>query len=292
MYLFASACSLIHSGTLLQTKAVDEVLVDGPRGAVFLQKAEDGWFRTAHPLSLNLVVLSSVFQGVHVQTSPTDKAPQERVFSEEDIEFLAPLIRAALTKAAKSQVVGFRVIHGTDAGDEITGGILYVQGRLLHLTLTHYRAQQEGVGQDSASRRLVPNPTGLRTHQVGFIPEAARRSSRNEQPDVTAVTSLASLVLDYETLTVGAVPPPTPIESRPSRPDVMPVSQPPVQSIHPTTGAAHIYGSQMAPLDENRGVQAPVTEKETELETLKEQLRTLQRRLSELDSEMHGSKKP
>ena len=252
MSLLASACSLIHSGTLLQTNVADEVLVDSPRGAVLLQKAEDGWFKTAHPLSLNPVVLSSVFRGVQVQTSTTGKASPERVFSDEDIEFLTPQIRTALTKADKRQVVGFRVVHGTDAGDAITGGILYVQGRLLHLTFTHYRAQQEGASQDSASRRLIPNPTGLHRGQISFTPEAARRSSRNEQQDVTAATPLASLVLDYETLIAGSV--------RPSTPNATPV-------------------------DENRDSQAPVMkkEKETELESLKEEMRQLQRRLDDLD---------
>ncbi|MFZ1804726.1 MAG: hypothetical protein WAU05_12435 [Nitrospira sp.] len=249
MWLVTSACSLI------QSKIVDEVLVDGPQGAVLLQKAEDGWFGTAHPLSLSPAVVSSVFQGVQVQTSLIDKAPGERVFSDKDIEFLTPLVRTALSKATKSQVVGFRVLHDTESRQETTGGILYIQGRLLHLTLTHYRARQEGTGQDSVLRRLTPNPTGLEKHQITFSPEAARLSSRNEQPDVTAATPLASLVLDYETLTVGS--------PRPSTLNAVPV-------------------------DENRESQVPVMkkEKETELESLKEEMRQLQRRLDDLDSGM------
>lgn len=249
MWLVTSACSLI------QAKIVDEVLVDGPQGAVLLQKAEDGWFGTAHPLSLSPAVVSSVFQGVQVQTSLIDKAPGERVFSDKDIEFLTPLVRTALSKATKSQVVGFRVLRDTESRQETTGGILYIQGRLLHLTLTHYRAQQEGMGQDGALRRLAPNPTGLEKHQITFSPEAARLSSRNEQPDVTAATPLASLVLDYETLTVGS--------PRPSTLNAVPV-------------------------DENRESQVPVMKKETEteLESLKEEMRQLQRRLDDLDRGM------
>ena len=283
MYLFASACSLIHSGTLLQTKAVDEVLVDGPRGAVFLQKAEDGWFRTAHPLSLNLVVLSSVFEGVHVQTSPTDKAPQERVFSEEDIEFLAPLIHTALTKAAKSQVVGFRVVHDTDAGQETTGGILYLQGRLLHVTFTHYRARPDHSEQSGALRRLHPNPTGMDKDQITFSPETARRSSRHEQPDVTVAPPLASLVLDYETLTAGSAPSPSSVESRPLRSDKVPVLREILETILPASGTAVSQDTQAGPHDTSRSVQESVRESEQELEGVKEEMRRLQRRLDDLE---------
>ena len=252
MYLFVSACSLIHSGTLLQTKVVDQVLVDGPRGAVFLQKAEDGWFRTTHPIALSPSALETVLRGVRVLALPTNTAADARVFSDEDIEFLSPLMSSAFSKATKSQVVGFRVVHDTDAGQETTGGILYLQGRLLHVTFTHYRAQQKGTGQDSVLRRLAPNPTGLDKHQIEFSPEAARRSSRNEQPDVTAATPLASLVLDYETLTAGLV--------RPSTPNATSV-------------------------EENRDIQVPIMKKETErdLESLKEEMRQLQRRLDDLD---------
>jgi hypothetical protein len=280
MYLLASACSLIHSGTLLQTKVVDEVLVDGPRGAVFLQKAEDGWFRTAHPIALPRSVLETVLRGVRVLALPTNTAVDARVFSDEDIEFLSPLMSSAFSKAAKSQVVGFRVVHDTDAGQETTGGILYLQGRLLHVTFTHYRARHDHSGQSGASRRLHPNPTGMDKDQITFSPETARRSSRHEQPDVTVELPLASLVLDYETLTAGAAPSPSSVESRPLRSEKVPVLREILETILPTSGTAV---SQDTPDDMSRAVQEPARESERELEGVKEEMRRLQRRLDDLE---------
>ncbi len=292
MSLLASACSLIHSGTVLQTKAVDEVLVDGPRGTVLLQKAEDGWFGTAHPLSLSPIALASVFRGVHVKMTMTGKAEEGPVFSDEDIEFLSPLISTALSKATKRQVVGFRVSHVTDAGNEKTGGILYVQGRLLHLTFTHYRAQQERLGQTGTSPRLVPNPVGLNTRQLTFIPETAQRSSRNEQPDVVNTPALASVVIDYEELLTASVLQPTVPRPHPARMDQVPVINRRDQSIQPTgeTAASRDTG---VPLTGETGTNREVVrEHATDLDALKEEVRSLQRQLSELNSQIQGTKKP
>jgi hypothetical protein len=247
-------CLLVSACTFSSSMARDEVLADSSHGRVFLQKVEDGWFRTAHPLSLSPAVLRAVFQGARV-TPTSDKAVGEPVFSDEDVEFLSPLVRRALSQADKSQVVGFDVIHGGPAGNETTGGIIYVQGRLVHLTFTHYRAQPVSSAQGGLSRRLVSNPTGLDRRQLGFIPETAERSSRNEQPDVANVPSLASLVIDYDELSGGLPPQPLPV-------------------------------------DEPVAVPEPIRENNTELESLREEVRILQRRLSELDRDVQRTQKP
>lgn len=261
--MLASAC------VFPQSTGVDAMLAESPRGAVFLQKAEDGWFRTAHPLDLSPDVLATVFRGVRVQTSPDDRVTGDRVFSDEDTEFLSPLMSAALSKATKGQVVGFRVVHRTDVGEETTGGILYVQGRLLHLTFTHYRARLDHSEQSDPSHRMNPDPIGLHNGQIEFSPDAASRSNRNEQPDVTDAIPLASLVLDYETLIAASDRRSTPVQPQSLRPDKASVVQ-----------------------QSGKRVEAPVMGKEQELDALKEEMRTLQRRLSELDAEVQKTKKP
>ncbi len=264
--LLAVMCLVISACSLTKTKVVDDVLVASPRGTVFLQSAEDGWFRTAHPLSLSPAFLASVFQGVQVKTAPTERAEGDPVFSNEETKFLSAQMSTALSKAAARQVVGFQVHHERDAGDGTTGGILYVQGRLLHLTFTHYRAQEEQLTQDGASGRIVQNPTGLDTRQLSFIPASARRSSRNEQPDITKTLPLASLVIDYEALPTWSAP-----------------------STGHASAAQELHG---APARDIGAAQAVGREKETELEVLQEEVRILQRRLSELDLQLQNSKKP
>lgn len=258
--LGTSACTLTNS------QVVEEVLVESPRGTVFLQNAEDGWFKTAHPLSLSPALLASIFRGVHVQAAPTGRAEGDPVFSNEETEFLSALMSTALSKAAKSQVVGFRVRHDTAAGGGITGGILYVQRRLLHLTFTHYRAQGEQSGLEGVLSQTVQNSTGLDRGQLRFVPESARRSSRHEQPDITKTPPLASLAIDYEALPSWSAP--------------------------LTDQAAATQELSVAPAGALGAAHGIAKENETELEVLKEEVRALQRRLSELDLQLKNSKKP
>ncbi len=274
MYLVASACAF------MQPKVIDEVLVESPRGAVFLQKAEDRWFGTAHPISLSPSMVATVLRGARVQALSTDRDTGTQVFSEEDTEFLTPLMSAALSKAVKSQVVGFRVSHDSEGGKEITGGILYVQGRLLHLTLTHYRAQHKRSGLDDTSDRLVPNPTGLDQRQIVFIPETARRTSRHEQPDIINSPPLASFVIDYEALS-----------AHPLHPDQASVIQQQEHTTLPTHGTALSHDLPAVHSKEIDAVQTSVKGKATDLEALKEEVRMLQRRLTELDAELQRTKK-
>ena len=279
---------LVSACVFPRPTATDTVVLESARGTVFLQKADDGWFRTAHPLALSPSMLITILRGVYVQALPTNSSMNDRVFSDEDTEFLGPVMSVALSKATKSQVVGFRVVHDTAAGQETTGGILYLQGRLLHLTFTHFRARHDDSEPGGTSHRLHPNPTGLDKHQIKFSPEAARRSSRNEQPDVTAAPPLASLVLDYETLTGGLSPSPVPVESHPLRSDKGSVFQQLLGPILPADGTTVSDETHAGPDAANHD--GHMTEKEKELGALQEEMRRLQRRLDDLDTELHRSK--
>jgi len=258
--LATSACAFTNS------KVVEKVLVDSSRGTVFLQNAEDGWFGTAHPLSLSPAFLASVFRGVHVQAAPTGRAEGDPVFSDDETQFLSVLMSTALSKASKRQVIGFRVHHETVAGGGTTGGILYVQGHLLHLTFTHYHAQAEQSKLDGLSAWIVSNPTKLDTRRLSFVPESARRSSRHEQPDITTALPLASLVIDYESLPSWSAP----------------------STIQP----AATQELPEAPAGEISAAQEVGKKKEVELEVLKEEMRALQLRLLDLDLRLQNSKKP
>ena len=273
---------------------MEAILVDGPRGAVYLQKGgEDSWFKAAHPLYVSPRLLTHMFRGVEVQALPADKTTARRVFSDEDTEFLSPLISTALSKATKGQLVGFRVHHGTNAGSDSTGGVLYVQGRLLHLSLTHYRADT-GRGEIGAQPdRQSPNPRGLEPRQIGFIPEAARRSSLNEQPDLVNPPPLATVVIDFELLAKGLEPQSASGQSQPLYlyPDVEAATQQALQSIISANGVATSQETQAAHAEEIRSLKEDVMKKTTELDVVKEEVRALQRRLADLEVEAQKTKK-
>jgi hypothetical protein len=289
----AGALCLCVSACATSPKVVDTIFADGPRGAVYLQSVEDSWFKAAHPLFMSPLLLTHVFRGVQVQVLPNDTTTAMRVFSDEDAEFLSPLISTALSKAMKGQLVGFRVLRGTDAGSETTSGVLYVQGRLLHLALTHYRASIERGDSGAKLDRPSRNPRGLEPGQIGFVPETARRSSLNEQPDLLNPPPLATLVIDYGLLATGVEPSSsTPGQAQPlfsDSPAVMSQDAPP--SMQSADGAVMSHETQVAQTEEMRAVKALVMQQTVELDALKEDMHAMQRRLAELEVEAEKTKK-
>jgi len=289
----ASAVCLFASACATSPKVVDMIFADGPRGAVSLQIVEDSWFKTAHPLFMSPLLLTHVLRGVQVQVMPDDTTTAMRVFSDEDAEFLSPLMSTALSKAMKGQLVAFRVLRGTDAEGEATGGVLYVQGRLLHLALTHYRASR-GRGDSGARRdRQSRNPRGLEPDRVSFVPETARRSSLNEQPDLLNPPPLATLVIDYGMLATGVeLSSSAPGQSQSlysDSPAIMSQGAPP--SMQSANGAVMSHEMQVTQAEEMRAIKALAMKQAKDLDALKEDMHAMQRRLAELEVETENMKK-
>ena len=63
-----------------------------------------------------------------------------RVFSDEDVRYLAPLLAQALSQAQPEYVVAFRLSSSAGSGSEPTAGTLYVRDERLYLTLRRTRA--------------------------------------------------------------------------------------------------------------------------------------------------------
>lgn len=271
--LFISACSTSRT-------VEDTVYADGPRGAVLLQHVDDSWFKTAHPVSVSPLVLTHVLRGVQVQAMPEDPTIGERVFSDEEIAFLSPLMSTALSKATKSQLVAFRVTQGADPGGATTGGLLFTRGRLLHLWLTHYRANRAGTTSGATLDRQARNPQGLTPGQLLFVPDTAQRSSHHQQPDVIDPPPLATLVIDYPTLaTVLNLPAETTL-SQPHHGDGPPRTHIDTQSVQPSHERPSSHDIPTS--EETQALKDMVKEQALELDALKQDMRVLRQRLSEM----------
>ena len=275
--LFIGACSTVQ-------KVEDTVFADGPRGGVFLQSAEDSWFKTAHPVSVSPLLLTHVLRGVQVQPAPDDEITAVRVFSDEEIAFLSPLMSTALSKAAKSQLVAFRVTHDSGPNSEMTGGLLFTRGRILHLWLTHYRAN--GASNDSGATldRQARNPHGLAPRQLRFVPETVQRSSRNQQPDVIDPPPLATLMIDYRQLAAQVN---LPDEAAPAQPLQVEAPSPlptETQAARPDPSPSGSHDTSSSPAEETRALKAVVKEQALELDALKDDVRALRQRLSEMEA--------
>ncbi|MEK6762578.1 MAG: hypothetical protein AABY96_07665 [Nitrospirota bacterium] len=289
----ASAVCLLVSACATSHKAVDTVFADGPRGTVYLQSVEDSWFKAAHPIFMSPVLLTHLLHGVQIQVLLDDKTTAVRAFSDEDAEFLSPLISTALSKAMNGQLVGFRILRGTDAECETTGGVLYVQGRLLHLALTYYRAS---IGRGDSGEKLdrrSRNPRGLEPDRISFVPDTARRSSLNEQPDLLNPPPLATLVIDYGLLATGVgISSSAPGQSQSLYSDSSAViSQGAPPSMQSANGAVISHETQTAQTEEMHAIKSLVMKQTAELDALKEDMHAMQRRLAELEVDTQNMKK-
>src|SRR4030095_6729708 len=69
---------------------------------------------------------------------PLEDTKPMRVFSDEDVRYLAPLLAQALSQAQPEYVVAFRLSSSAGSGSEPTAGTLYVRDEKLYLTLSEH----------------------------------------------------------------------------------------------------------------------------------------------------------
>jgi hypothetical protein len=230
---------------------------------VYLAKATDSSFRASHPLSLDHALIVRILQGIRVQPrqgKPTTlmfgPADQAKAFSDEEAVFFAPLIATALGRATTRQVVAFGAIDPRASSPVSTAGILYVQGSSLYLTLTHYR-----FGLEPATRMDFPDFTRLYQLEIQFVPGNVQYAGRVPHPAPPGLGELTTLAIDYKRLATLPTP----------EPDRSPTATPSQSSASTKT--------------------RETDRRETELEQLREENRSLKRRLAELESEVSRLKK-
>jgi hypothetical protein len=107
------------------------------QGAVYLDEASDWSFEAGHPTVIDPAAIAAALRGVAIEVIPSTSQRESagmmkpaRVFSDEDIAFLAPLLAQGLLHAKPEHLVVFHVNQPTPSGTEPTSGILYVQRAL------------------------------------------------------------------------------------------------------------------------------------------------------------------
>src|SRR5437867_3224655 len=223
----ALAASCLFVVDCATTPALDVMIEEAPKGAVYLERIPDRSFQAAHPIKLEQGLIARVLSGVIVLDEKTTlqnvfstKIAPLRVFSDDDIAFLAPLIAKAFAQAAPDQQVGFRVINlapvsysqkeGAALGSsepplqlhpqETTSGNLLAHGRSLHFTLTQYRHRPERADTIGMANRRLPDPSGLNQRDIVFVPAAAQRPDGYKQSTIFGSLPAATFAIDYELL--------------------------------------------------------------------------------------------
>lgn len=293
---------------------LDVMIEETPQGAVYLERLPDRSVQAAHPITLAPETLARVLRGVMVHDDRlalpsllSDQPRSTRVFSEEDIGFLAPRLATALSRAAPDQQAGFRLVaHGapsysTRAGAglgssepplalsprEVTAGTLFAHGLSLHLTITQYRRRAERADTINMANRRLPDPSGLNQRTIFFVPAAARRddSYRTKHADD------ATLVIDYDLL---ARLPRSETEQAPATAQTG-KSAGTARSLAPITQPAAAQPPSSATSDphedELRAIKDLIIKKDMELEELKKELQEIRRHLADRDAETGSVKR-
>ena len=112
----------------------------------------DQSIQATHPIGLDPLLIAQILKGIEVQDQERGlqklligPPPPVPVFSDDQIQFLAPLLAEGLRTATPDQRIGYRV-ETTHKGSflessttETTSGSLYAYGRQLYVTLSQYR---------------------------------------------------------------------------------------------------------------------------------------------------------
>ncbi len=146
-----------------------------------------------------------------IQTLIVGTAATYPLFSEDQIQFLAPLLAEGLRTATVNQSVEFRVVTTHEGSNrfqspttETTTGSLYVYGRQLYVILSqyHYNPILTNLvdSGDTIHRSQDPSDySGLKYRTLRFTPKAALRTDSPDPPTMEKPTD-RFLAVDYQLL--------------------------------------------------------------------------------------------
>jgi len=190
--LVAGGCSMLSRGSAVHHSA---------RGAVVLQEVADWSFEASHPAVLDQATMLKIIKGVvaeeatkGLQNVPASGSKPMRMFSDDDAEFLAPLLAQALSQAKPEQLVGFTVSSSAGSGNEPAAGTLYVQQGNIYLTITSPPSKKP----------------------AGFTPGSAARTERAAPYARAGTPDALSLVIDQQALSRAPMPAVPPVAAEPT----------------------------------------------------------------------------
>ncbi len=211
-YLIGTALSLSLVATGCSIFSGEVKLHKTAKASVYTKEIADWSFEANHPATVDQITMLKIIKGIVSDDSikasanmPASGSKPMRVFSDEDAEFLAPLLAQGLSRAKPEQMVGFKVSPSAGSGAEPTAGTLYVHRGSLYLTMA-----------SSGSKKAV-----------GFSPSSFARAEK--APSFVPFGSGAvTLVIDYQAVAKAPMPSPVTVagSSKPQSPSSPPAAAP------------------------------------------------------------------
>ena len=213
---------LCVAGTACSTTApTGIILFEDPRGSVSLQTISNPLIQASHPISLEPALLAQLLTGLRIRDEGI--GPHRRVvegfagqpstyplFSEDQIQFLAPLLAEGLRTATANQSIEYRVVTTREGSNrfqstttEMTAGSLYAYDRQLYVILSQFRYNPMRTNLDFTDipyRSQEPlDYSGLRYRTLQFTPKAALRDDDPSPPKMEKSTD-RFVAIDYQRL--------------------------------------------------------------------------------------------
>jgi hypothetical protein len=261
LYVFISL-ALIVTGCSSTSK-----IGQSARGSVFLEEIMDWSFEASHPAVIDHTTLLKIVKGVYtaedhnasMRMSAAGSKPM-RVFSDEDAEFLAPLLAQGLSKAKPEQLVGFRVSSSAGSGSEPTAGSIYVRQGSIYFTISKGAAA------------------------TTFMPESAARAEQAPPYATGGKAGVVAHVIDYHALAKAPMPPALPVTKT-----AMPQATNTKLPVAATATAVEGEGPAEMQVQLNRAKEMLV-KKDTEITVLRKESDWMKRELRERDEEIKALK--
>jgi hypothetical protein len=191
-----AACALVIGGCASRT---DNTLGHNTNGTVYLEEVSNWSFEASHPAVIDQQTLAKVVKGLYrtdgiskSSRMPADGSKPMRMFSDEDAEFLSPLLAQGLSKAKPEQLVGFRVSSSAGSGSEPITGSIYVQKGSIYVTI-----------EDGAT-------------STGFIPESVAHIEPAPAYIAGDARGAMTMIIDYHALAKAPMPDAMPIAKTPA----------------------------------------------------------------------------
>lgn len=288
-------CSSLNSTTSIHKSA---------KATVALEEVTDWSFEASHPTLVDTATIAKALRGVQRQDAqpastkvPVGGSRPMRVFSDEDAEFLAPLLAQALSHAKPEEIVGFRLSSSAGSGSEPTAGTLYAQRTSLYLTLTQYQGKPVKNSSSWFSWRTSDNKSA---RMITFNPATAGRVEAASPAVSHGQNNASTVIIDQQALarTGGTMP----LAAR-AIPAASPAAAPlatatPVNMIEQPAATIEVSQSQ-APqdaeflnqkLEELRQAKEALGKKDTEIKVLRKESQWMKQELKERDAEIKAMK--
>jgi hypothetical protein len=264
-----AALTLVISGCAGGTK-----LAHNAKGSVYLEEVTDWSFEASHPAVIDQLTITKIVKGLYSNDGQSGSSRMSaggskpmRIFSDEDAEFLSPLLAQGLSKAKPDQLVGFRVSSSAGSGSEPTTGSIYVQKGSIYLTI------------------------GKGSKPTGFIPQSAVRTEPAPAYAAGGALGAMAMIIDYHALAKAPMPAAMPIaKATQSTPVASMIAAAPAKAQTVPDSAAQEPGQNDPMYSELGKAKEALAKKNTEITMLRKESEWMKRELRDRNEEMKAIK--